>query len=102
MQIRFADSRPTGDFALVLPAAGKNRSALDSLGEAKANVEAVLGRQRFEGESASSAEAFVQTDGGARRVLVVGTGDGSASGGSCMRNRCGRNHSSCRWRPWCS
>ena len=79
MQIRFADSRPTGDFALVLPVAGKNRSALDSLGEAKANVEAVLGRQRFEGESASSAEAFVQTDNGARRVLVVGTGDGSAA-----------------------
>ena len=32
MQIRFADTRPTGDFALVLPVAGKNRGALDSLG----------------------------------------------------------------------
>ena len=32
MQIRFADTRPSGDFALVLPAAGKNRIALDSLG----------------------------------------------------------------------
>ena len=31
MQISFADSRPTGDFALVLPTAGKNRIALNSL-----------------------------------------------------------------------
>ena len=29
MQIRFADSRPTGDFALVLPAAGNLRPGLD-------------------------------------------------------------------------
>ena len=32
MKISFADSRPAGDYALVLPAAGKNRLALDSLG----------------------------------------------------------------------
>ena len=32
MQIRFADSRPEGDFALVLPVAGKDRAALSSLG----------------------------------------------------------------------
>ena len=44
MQIRFADNRPTGDFALVLPVAGKNRAALDSLGEDKAKVEAAIKR----------------------------------------------------------
>ncbi len=32
MQIRFADTRPTGDFALVLPSAGSVRPGLDSLG----------------------------------------------------------------------
>ena len=32
MEIRFAESRPSGDFALVLPIAGKDRSSLGSLG----------------------------------------------------------------------
>ena len=32
MKIRFADSRPSGDYALVLPVAGKDRSTLTSLG----------------------------------------------------------------------
>ena len=34
MQIRFADARPEGDYALVLPVAGKDRSALNALGAA--------------------------------------------------------------------
>ena len=38
MQIRFADSRPTGDYALVLPVAGKDRSSLGSLGAAQQAV----------------------------------------------------------------
>ena len=75
MQIRFADTRPTGDFALVLPVAGKNRIALDSLGGDRSPVDAALDRQRFEGESGSSAELYIQADGGVRRLLVVGTGD---------------------------
>ena len=79
MQIRFAENRPTGDFALVLPVSGKNRSALDSLGTDRATVDAALGRQRFEGESSSSAETFVPTENGARRVLVVGTGEGTSA-----------------------
>ena len=32
MQIRFADSRPDGDYALVVAVAGKNRPALDGIG----------------------------------------------------------------------
>ena len=76
MQISFADTRPTGDFALVLPVAGKNRIALDSLGGDRTSVEAALNRQRFEGEAGSAAEVYVSAESGVRRLLVVGTGDG--------------------------
>ena len=79
MQISFVDSRPTGDFALVLPAAGKNRIALDSLGSDRAAVDAALKSQRFEGEIGSVAELFVPVDGGVRRLLVIGTGDGTSA-----------------------
>ena len=78
MQVRFADSRPAGDFALVLPVAGKDRSALSSLGPAQAAVVAALDRQRFEGEASSVAEQFVDDGGTLRRVLAVGTGGGSS------------------------
>ena len=81
MQIRFADARPTGDFALVLPAAGTARPGLDSLGAAKAGVEAALKRSRFEGDSGSVVEHFLDGDGG-RRLLVIGTG-AEASDGRC-------------------
>jgi leucyl aminopeptidase len=79
MQISFADSRPTGDFALVLSAAGKNRIALDSLGSDRTAVDAALNRQRFEGDSGSVAELFVPADSGVRRLLIVGTGDGTSA-----------------------
>ncbi|HET6941545.1 MAG TPA: leucyl aminopeptidase [Sphingomicrobium sp.] len=77
MKIRFADTRPTGDFALVLPAAGKNRIALDSLGRDRGAVDAALKRQRFEGESGSTAELFIPAESGVRRLIIVGTGDGN-------------------------
>ena len=35
MEIRFADSRPTGDYALVLPVAGKDRKSLGTLAAAQ-------------------------------------------------------------------
>ena len=79
MQISFADSRPTGDFALVLPAAGKNRIALDGLGSDRTAVDAALNRQRFEGDSGSVAELFIPAESGVRRLLVIGTGDGSSA-----------------------
>src|SRR5205085_7622757 len=78
MQVRFADSRPAGDFALVLPVAGKDRSALSSLGPAQASVVAALDRQRFDGEASSAAEQFVDDNGTLRRVIVVGTGAGAS------------------------
>ena len=79
MEIRFSDARPSGDFALVLPAAGSLRPGLDSLGAAKASVEAALKRNRFEGESGGAVEHFLDEDGG-RRLLVVGTGDDAGAG----------------------
>jgi leucyl aminopeptidase len=77
MKIRFADNRPSGDFALVVPVAGKNRSALEAVGEARPQVEAALNRQRFEGEAASVAELFIPAEAGVRRLLVIGTGEGA-------------------------
>jgi leucyl aminopeptidase len=79
MKIRFSDRRPTGDFALVLPAAGKNRIALDSLGGGRAAVDAALKRQGFEGDSGSVAEQFIPAASGVRRLLVIGTGDGTGA-----------------------
>lgn len=77
MKISFADRRPDGDYALVLPVAGKDRSSLASLGAAQQTMAGALDRQRFEGEAASAAEQFLDDGGTLRRVLVVGTGTGS-------------------------
>lgn len=74
MLIRFADRRPTGDYALVLPVAGKDRSTLGALGPAQQAVATALDRQRFEGEPSSASEQFIAENGSVRRLLVVGTG----------------------------
>jgi leucyl aminopeptidase len=78
MHIRFADSRPTGDYALVIPVCGKDRSTLGGLGAAQKTVSAALDRQRFEGDAAGVAEQFIDDNGKMRRLLVVGTGAGTA------------------------
>jgi leucyl aminopeptidase len=80
MQIRFADSRPTGDYALVLPVAGKDRSSLGRLGSAQQQVAAALDRSRFEGEGSSASEQFIDENGAVRRLLLVGTGTGAIGG----------------------
>jgi leucyl aminopeptidase len=80
MQIRFADSRPTGDYALVLPVAGKDRSSLGRLGSAQQQVAAALDRSRFEGEGSSASEQFINDNGAVRRLLLVGTGTGAIGG----------------------
>jgi len=74
MQIRFADSRPSGDYALVVPVAGKDRTSLGSLGAAQQSVLTTLDRQRFEGDAAAVSEQFVEENGALRRLLVVGVG----------------------------
>jgi leucyl aminopeptidase len=78
MQIRFADRLPAGDYALAMPIAGTDRAPLERLGAERATTEAALDRQRFEGDSGSAAEHFVVAQGGVRRLLVVGTGSGTA------------------------
>jgi leucyl aminopeptidase len=78
MQIRFAASRPTGDYALVVPVAGKDRSSLAALGPAQQAVAAALDRQRFEGDAGNASEQFIDDNGTVRRLLVVGVGTGSS------------------------
>jgi leucyl aminopeptidase len=80
MQIRFADSRPSGDYALVLPVVGKDRASLGSLGPAQKAVVAALDRQRFDGEGSSVSEQFIDDNGTVRRLLVVGMGAGTSAG----------------------
>src|SRR5438874_3573585 len=80
MQIRFADDRPQGDFALVVPVAGKDRSSLRVLGAAQQPVTVALDRQRFDGDASSVSEQFIEEKGSIRRLLVIGTGTGVASG----------------------
>jgi leucyl aminopeptidase len=75
MQIRFADTRPAGDFALVLPATGNKRPGVQGLGEATGAVEAALKRSRFDGEAGSVVEHFLEGEQG-RRLLVIGTATG--------------------------
>jgi leucyl aminopeptidase len=79
MQISFAAKRPTGDYALVLPVTGKDRSTLSALGPSQRGVTAALDRQRFEGDSSSASEQFFDDNGSVRRLLVVGTGNGSST-----------------------
>lgn len=79
MKISFADRRPDGDYALVLPVAGRDRASLASLGSAQQSVAGALDRQRFEGDAGGAAEQFIDDNGTYRRVLVIGTGTGTAA-----------------------
>ena len=80
MQVRFTDSRPSGDYALVLPVTGKDRSSLGSLGSAQEAASAALDRQRFDAESSSVSEQFLDDGGTLRRVLIVGVAGESVAG----------------------
>ena len=80
MQIRFAETRPKGDYALVVPVAGKDRTALGIVGSSQQAVGAALDRQRFDGEASSTSEQFFDDEGATRRLLVVGTGAASLAG----------------------
>jgi leucyl aminopeptidase len=74
MQIHFADRRPEGDYALVLPVAGKDRKSLTSLGAQQQSITAALDGQRFEGDASGTAEQYFDDAGKVRRLVVVGTG----------------------------
>jgi leucyl aminopeptidase len=83
MQIRFADQRPSGAYALVLPAGSLERGNLAALGEERAAVEAAARGQRFEGEGGAVAETWIGGNSEqVRRLLLVGIGattDGAAA-----------------------
>ena len=84
MQIEFAASRPSGDYALVIPSAGGTRPGVDSAAD-KAAIEGALKHQRFEGDSGSAVEVFIDDGGKSRRLLVVGTGNDSLPSGSAEK-----------------
>ena len=72
MQVRFADRRPDGAFALAIPAAG---SAMPDFGmDATALSRAATGG-RFKGDAGSLAEAWLDDGADGRRVLLVGVGE---------------------------
>jgi len=79
MQIRFADQRPSGDHSLVVPIPGADRGALDAIGAPRAALEAAMKRQRFDGEAGTSADHYLDSDGG-RRLLLVGIGSEAQTG----------------------
>ena len=81
MQIEFAASRPEGEYALVIPSAGPHRPAASSLGDSD-RLDSLLKRQRFEGDSGTVADLFIDDRGVARHVLVVGTGRDSSAADS--------------------
>jgi leucyl aminopeptidase len=51
---------------------------LASLGDSQQAVNAALDRQRFEGDASGVSEQFVDDNGSVRRLVVVGTGTGTA------------------------
>ena len=79
MKISFADRRPDGEYALVLPVAGKDRSSLASLGAAEQTMVGALDRQRFEGDASAVAEQFVDDGGTCGGSCWCGMGTGSAT-----------------------
>jgi len=82
MKIKFADRRPEGDYALVLPVAGTDRKALASLGAELQSVTTALDRQRFEGDASSISEHFFDDSGTMRRLVAVGTGNATPGDGA--------------------
>ena len=74
MKISLADSRPSGDYALVVPVVGGGKDGSLELGDEHSALSPALKRQRFEGEAGSAAEQFASD----RRILFVGLGKDSA------------------------
>jgi leucyl aminopeptidase len=76
MQVRFAASRPGGTFALAFVVPQGGELAAGGLSDANATLARQAARAaRFESETGSIVELFVD-EGGVRRVLLVGVGRG--------------------------
>jgi leucyl aminopeptidase len=77
LKISFASQRPTGSFALAIPAWSEDllNERLSGLPEGARSLAARAAEaQRFEREAATIAELFIEEGGIARRVLLVGLG----------------------------
>ncbi|MCA1748259.1 MAG: leucyl aminopeptidase [Sphingomonadales bacterium] len=77
MSVTFADARPSGGFALVVPIAKGADIRKADLGLDEATVEAMVHAAegtRFEGDTGKQVEIFADQDGEVRRVVLVGTG----------------------------
>ncbi|NIJ32380.1 leucyl aminopeptidase [Sphingomonas oligoaromativorans] len=78
MNVRFADRRPEGAYALALPQQSGQADAdrlTSLLGDGAALVRQAATAQRFEGDAGSVVEAFAAEGAGVRRVLLAGLGD---------------------------
>ena len=84
MKVSFADTRPTGSYALAIPVRGEDMLSdrLSGLDDAARTLAARSAEaQRFEREPGAIAETFVTEGNSARRLLLVGlgaNGDGDA------------------------
>ena len=81
MQISFASQRPTGSFALAIPAWSEDllNERLSGLPEGARSLAARAAEaQRFEREAATIAEVFIEEGGAVRRVLLLGLGASKA------------------------
>ena len=84
MKVTFADTRPSGSYALAIPVRGEDMLSdrLAGLDEAARTLAARSAEaQRFERDAAAVAETFIAEGASARRLLLVGLGgkpDGDA------------------------
>jgi leucyl aminopeptidase len=77
MHISFTPTAPDSSSALIVPVPkdGLAGAVLQGLSEGAAQtVRAAAASARFEGEAGGAFEGFAESDGGVRRVLLVGTG----------------------------
>jgi leucyl aminopeptidase len=77
VKVSFADTRPSGSYALAIPVWGEDMLSdrLSGLDEGARTLAARSAEaQRFEREPAAIAETFVADGSGARRLLMVGLG----------------------------
>jgi leucyl aminopeptidase len=75
MQVRFADTRPSGSYDLVL-VAPESGAPTGLPGASAGLVRDAMRAARFDGEAGAIVELFVADEGSTRRLLVVGVGKG--------------------------
>ena len=77
IKVRFSASRPAGAHCLILPVAKSGLEGASLPGDASV-LRAAAKAARFEGEAGSSFEQHIGHEAGAQRLVLLGTGAGSA------------------------